>query len=416
MYGGAAGGGKSDALLMGALQFVHVPGYAALLLRKTFTDLAQPGALMDRTKTWLGPHQMGDVREMTQRHAWRFTCRAPDRISHDGQVRVQGDRVGHSVIQFGFLDSEKDKYRYQSAEFQYVGFDELTQFSESQYRYLFTRIRRPKNAGAGHPLSRVPLRMRSATNPGGAGHEWVRRRFIDSSHPERRFHAAKLADNPHIDQEEYTAGLMMLDPVTRAQMLEGDWAMREKGGYFDRLWFQDIVDVPLLATKRVRFWDLASSEEDVAKGTDPDWTAGALVSLLPNGRLQIENVTRFRKKPHDVEETIKAVAMADPPNTEVWIEQEPGASGKAQVSYYRRHVLPQHAVKGLPKTKDKITMASPVSARAQAGDITLVRGSWISDFMDEAELFPEGGHDDQVDAVTGAFHVLTGGKRARLIA
>ncbi len=415
MYGGAAGGGKSDALLMGALQFVHVPGYACLLLRRTFTDLAQPGALVERAKAWLGPYHGRDVREQSQRHAWRFTCRTPDRISPDGTVRVRGDVAGHSIMQFGFLEAENDKYRYQSAEFQYIGFDELTQFSESQYRYMFTRLRRPKTMQDRHPLSRVPLRMRSATNPGGRGHDWVRRWFLDTKHPDRRFHAARLKDNPYLDAVEYEASLNLLDPVTRAQMLAGDWEMREKGGYFDRTWFPTI-EAPYLATRRVRMWDLASREEDPARGTDPDWTVGCRLGLLPDGRLQVEDVTRFRRRPHDVEQRIRQVAETDPINTEVWIEQEPGSSGKALVDHYRRSVLPAHGVRPFVRSKNKETYAVPVSARAQAGDLLVVRGAWISDFYDELEIFPAGAHDDQVDALTGAFHVLVGVKKARLIA
>ena len=74
-------------------------------------------------------------------------------------------------LSFGYLDTEADKYRYQSAEYQFIGFDELTQFSESQYTYMFSRLRRLKG-------SSVPLRMRGASNPGGYGHEWVKQRFI----------------------------------------------------------------------------------------------------------------------------------------------------------------------------------------------------------------------------------------------
>lgn len=216
LYGGAAGGGKSDALLMGALEYVDVPGYAALLLRKTYADLALPGAIMDRSKSWL----MGtDASWNDNTKQWTFPSGA--------------------TITFGYLQNQNDKFRYQGAEFQYVGFDELTQFEEPDYAYLLSRLRRPADG----PLSMVPLRMRSASNPGGRGHKWVKRRLIDrqpdpddpEDTPEkcagRVFIPSKLDDNPSVDQEAYAASLMGLDPQTRLQLLNGDWNARQPGDW-----------------------------------------------------------------------------------------------------------------------------------------------------------------------------------------
>ena len=113
-YGGAAGGGKSDCLLMAALQYVDIPDYAAILFRKTYADLTLPGALMDRARDWLSGT---DARWKDEEKTWLFPSGAS--------------------ITFGYLENEQDKFRYKSAEFQFCGFDELTQFSETQYTYLF---------------------------------------------------------------------------------------------------------------------------------------------------------------------------------------------------------------------------------------------------------------------------------------
>lgn len=196
LYGGAAGGGKSDALLMAALQYVDVPGYSALLLRRTFADLALPGAIMDRAKAWLaGSPAVWNEQSKT------FTFPSGARLS------------------FGYLDVEKDRFRYQGAEFQFIGFDELTQFPEQWYRYLASRLRKLEG-------SPVPLRLRGATNPGGIGHEWVRRRFVDG---EAAFVPAKLVDNPSVDAESYRASLALLDGTTRRQLEDGLW-QRDTGG------------------------------------------------------------------------------------------------------------------------------------------------------------------------------------------
>lgn len=194
MFGGAAGGGKSDALLMAALQYVDVPRYAAILFRRTLADLSLPGALLERSHDWL---TRTDARWNSRDHAWTFPA--------------------GSTLSFGYLDQPRHKYRYQSSEFQFIGFDELTQFAEPEYRYLFSRLRRPADL-------RVPLRMRAASNPGGVGHAWVRQRFlIDGRRHGRVFIPARLADNPHLDGDSYRASLDALDATTRSQLLDGDW-------------------------------------------------------------------------------------------------------------------------------------------------------------------------------------------------
>ena len=217
LYGGSAGGGKSDALLMAALQYVDVPGYAALLLRRTFPDLSLPAAIMSRSFEWLqGTDAIWHDKEKT----WRFPSGA--------------------TLTFGYLDAPRDHYRYQGSAFQFVGFDELTQFKENQYLYLHSRLRRL--AGA-----EVPLRMRAASNPGDIGHEWVKTRFIS---PESRpltcmFISATLEDNPHLDRESYIKSLMNLDPITREQLLSGNWDVRPEGGLFKRQWLKVIEASPV---------------------------------------------------------------------------------------------------------------------------------------------------------------------------
>jgi hypothetical protein len=209
LYGGAAGGGKSDALLAGALQYVDVPGYAALILRRTFKQLSLPGAIMSRSKEWLRSHK--EVRWSDDEKTWTFPSGA--------------------TLTFGYLDAADDIYRYQGPEFQYVAFDELTQFQEEQYVYLFSRLRRRTDID-------VPVRARSGSNPGGVGHAWVQKRFpVSSKDPVRSeegrvFIPAKLADNPGLNPTEYRASLAHLPDALRAQLEDGDWGAFE-GAAFD---------------------------------------------------------------------------------------------------------------------------------------------------------------------------------------
>lgn len=211
LYGGAAGSAKSDALLMAALQYVDVPGYSAILFRRTFTDLALPDAIMARAQEWLA----GSRAKWHDRDKY-FAFPSGARLS------------------FGYLDADRDHLRYQSAAFQFVGFDEISQFEEAPVRFMFSRLRRPKNAAA--ELSKVPLRLRGATNPGDIGHDWLVARYsipeepgdgvIWSKDPKGRpiaFVPARLEDNPYIDQEAYEEMLEKLDPITYSQLREGKW-------------------------------------------------------------------------------------------------------------------------------------------------------------------------------------------------
>lgn len=226
-YGGAAGGGKSDALLMAALQYADVRGYHALILRKTYSELALPGAIMERAIEWL----IGTpARWNEQKKTFTFPSGAK--------------------LTFGYLQRPQDRYRYQGADFQFIGFDELTAFDEADYRYLFSRLRKP----SGGPLAAVPLRMRSASNPGGYGHHWVRSRFVrrepqdtETQPPaegERVFVPARIPDNPSLDQAAYEESLSELSEQYRRQLLEGDWDVREPGACFTEFdWERHTLDL-----------------------------------------------------------------------------------------------------------------------------------------------------------------------------
>lgn len=372
LFGGAAGGGKSDALLMAALQYVDVPGYAALLLRRSYTDLALPGALMDRAKSWLLPT---DAVWRESAKTWTFPSGA--------------------TISFGYLEHIGDEYRYQSTEFQMVGFDELTQFTETQYRYLFSRLRRTATA-------EVPLRMRAASNPGGVGHEWVRSRFIDADPDDdgRFFVPARLPDNPHLDQEAYLASLEQLDPVTRQQLLHGDWSARQPGNLFRREWFGIVDELPVFINRSIRYWDLAATPK--RPGADPDYTAGVRIDHAADGMFYVVDVQRMRGTPAEVERRIAQTAAVDGNGTQIVIEQEPGASGVNTIYNYVTRVLADYTVRGQRATGSKLERAGPVSSQAEVGNVRLIRGAWLGPFLDEIEAFPFGGHDDQVDALSGA--------------
>jgi predicted phage terminase large subunit-like protein len=379
-YGGAAGGGKSDALLMAALQYMDVPGYNAILFRKTYSDLALPEALMDRAHEWLAPF----------RNAKQVRWREKDKV----YMFPTGPGLPPATLTFGYMEHENDKYRYQGSAYQFVGFDEVTQILESCYLYMFSRLRRL----VGKP---VPLRVRSASNPGGEGHMWVQKRFLeDGPAAGRIFIPATLDDNPFLDRESYVRSLQELDPVTRAQLLEGNWTIRHGGRMFKRQWFH-IVDIVPAYMKLVRYWDMASTEP-TKKNPNPDWTVGVLIGEA-RGYYYILDVRRFRARPSDVEALIHQTAKIDGKHVNIWLEQEPGASGQQIIDHYIRNVLKGYAVRGNKTTGSKISRANPASAAAEQGRVSVLRAPWNNKFFDELELFPDGEKDDQVDGFSGAF-------------
>jgi predicted phage terminase large subunit-like protein len=373
---------------MAALQYATVPGYAALLLRRTYTDLSLPGALMDRAFAWLrGTAAKWKDSEKT----WKFPSGA--------------------TVTFGYLESDSDKYRYQSSEFQFIGFDEVTQFEEAQYTYLFSRLRKLQ----GCP---VPLRMRAASNPGGPGHAFVKARFLEGLPTANRvFIPSRIDENPHLDQEQYRQSLMELDPFTRAQLLEGDWS-EHSGGFFRREWFP-IIDfapadyVPITypgqapqlnaIEQKVRAWDLAASAPK--PGRDPDWTVGLLMARTREGQYIILDIQRIRATPLAVQELVQRCAVKDGRGVRIVMEEEGGSSGKFVIDQFVR-LLAGWTFQGIRSTGDKRERAAPFSSMAEAGHVKLVRAPWDAAFLDQLSSFPAG-HDDQVDAASLAFSQLT---------
>jgi predicted phage terminase large subunit-like protein len=399
LYGGRAGGGKSDALLMAALQYVDVPGYSAILFRNSFSDLVLPGALMDRAREWFEP-MMPELKWRAKTTSWQFPA--------------------GSTITFGYLDKPDDHLRYKGAEFQFVGFDEVTEIREKHYQYLFSRLRKPSEG----PLSKVPLRARAASNPAP---NWVRERFIenpvDEDGNQRIYIPAGLDDNPFLDKKSYQKSLAKLDPTERARLERGDWYAEEEGAKFQRDWFKIINpdEIPDAAYNNiVRYWDIASTLPSEAN-KDPDWTAGALVSEV-DGVMIVHDMRRDRRNAGGVEDLIYQTAHEDGPAVKIRMEQEPGASGKITIDHFGRNILPGFDFDGHPAVRNKEARVDAWAGHARRGHVLLVRPqghNWIPAFMDEATSFGAvtSSHDDQLDAISGAYEVLfnMGSKKRRKV-
>ena len=387
LYGGAAGGGKSSALLMAAAQFVEVPSYAALLLRRTFRDLNQPDALIPRSKEWWS----GRANWNEQARRWTFPSGA--------------------TITFGYLEHPDDVYQYQGAAYQFVGFDELTQFDEVPYRYLFSRLRRL----AGQP---VPLRMRAGSNPGGRGHDWVKRRFLAEQHQDRVFVPAALRDNPHLDAKEYESSLSHLDPITRAQLLAGDWDAH-RGGRFLPEWFSQRFrrrGAHVVIGDRVYEWptilrfgtcDPAASSEETARSSDPDYTVVSAWGITPRPELVWLDCVRVRREIPDIVPVIQGVY-------DQWELQYVGveavAANRAVLQLARRTRMNVKELNTLGQ--DKLVRATGAMVLAESRRVYLPEyAPWVEDALAELTRFTgndkEDAHDDIVDTFSYAAKLFT---------
>jgi predicted phage terminase large subunit-like protein len=360
-------------LLASALMYVTHPGYHAFLLRKTYPDLAKPGGLIPMSHEWLSGT---DAHWAEVKKCWTFPSGA--------------------TLNFGHLSDDRAVYNYQGSAASFWGFDELTQLSDHPYLYLFSRLRQTLElTEAG-----IPLRMRAATNPGGPGAEWVKERFISGVHPDRLFVPSTHRDNPHLDHEEYAKALAELDPVTRAQLQDGNWDIQAQGNMFSPSDIKVREGRLPDAARRCRVWDLATGNEK------SDWTVGTLMAIH-EGQIRIEHVWREKAEPGRMEKAMAKMAEIDGRHVPILIEQERGSAGTLYLGHIKRDVLKGYTVVAQTPTGHKEDRAMHASALASQGRIEMTEASWNQAALSEMSQFPGGAHDDIVDTISYGTLFLT---------
>jgi predicted phage terminase large subunit-like protein len=423
ILGGSAGGGKTWSLLLDDLYHIENPLYRSIMFRRVSPQITNPGGLWDEANG-LYRRIRGAMPNRNQLE-WRFKSGA--------------------VVKFAHMQYEDTKYDFQGAQVAKLAFDELTHFSIDQFFYLISRTRsvsgiRPYvratcNADAdswvadfiswwidqetGYPIPERSGVLRWFVRVEGELHwaddpydlSWIEVEGVKQPPKSLTFIPAKVTDNPTLLRinPEYLANLLALPLVEQARLLHGNWKVREAAGtVFRREWFETIEAAPPHAN-RVRFWDFAATEPS-RENRDPDWTVGALVGRTHEGLYFIEDIRRIRATPGEVERFVRQTASEDGVRIPVHFEQEPGSSGKQVAHDMISRVLAGYAVYAKPSTGSKRERARPVSAQALARNLVLVRAgaeNWHPAWLNEASAFPDGPHDDQVDAVSGAFSVLT---------
>ena len=422
IFGGGAGGGKTAGLLLeGGCRWTWHPLYHGIIFRRTFPQIMNPGGLWSTSYEFFPG--LG-AKDLVTKLRWEFPSGA--------------------TLSFKHMQYESDKLDYQGTQVPFIGWDELTHFSESQFFYMLSRLR---------SMSGIKGYVRATCNPDADS--WVaefidwwiaddgyadlsrmgklrwmvrlgdhlhwfdsKKEAIDSSPDVDEdmpksvtFIPASVYDNQHLMKKDpsYVSNLKALGSVERARLLGdaergGNWHIKAGGTLFEREWFQIIPEAPKKFLGVCRYWDKAATEP--AKGKNPDWTAGAKVGFV-DGQWFILDVHRFQKSSHEVEKLVKQDAVMDGFECAIRMEEEGGSAGKDNISSYARNVLPGFDFDGIRSTGAKTVRAQPLARAAEAGNVFLIAGDWNKVFLDEAESFSETcDHDDQIDATGGGLNHL----------
>jgi hypothetical protein len=259
LYGGAAGGGKSYAMLVDPLRYAHRAAHRGLIIRRSMPELRE---LIDKSRE-LYPKAFPGCKYKEVEKLWNFPSGAK--------------------IEFGFLERDADVYRYQGQAYSWIGFDEITHLpTEFAWNYLASRLRTTD--------PEIQTYMRCTANPGGAGATWVKKRYIDpapSYEPfkgadglTRKFIPARLQDNPYLATDgRYEMMLKALPPTQRQQLLDGNWDVAEGAAFTEFNPLDHVItpfDIPL-SWEKIKGIDYGYASESACVWGTVDPSDGTLI-------------------------------------------------------------------------------------------------------------------------------------------
>lgn len=437
IYGGAAGGGKTFALLMqifkmlgGQKPYYMVDGFNMTIFRKNFNQIFSPGGLWDESMKIYGKLPNAEPKYVTGQ--WNFRGKNGARVSR---------------VAFAHIERDDEVYKWQGSQLCGMCFDELTHFSEKTFFYMLSRnrstcgvrpfVRATCNPDAdswvaqfiswwidkdtGYPIperSGVPRYFirRDERLYWANKRETLWEKFNLTTDDEKReplsvtFISAKLTDNKILLKENpsYLTNLKALPEVERERLLSGNWKIKPAAGlYFKRTQIRHILDtMPLDIVSWARAWDLAATSED--EGGEPAYTAGVLMGKRKDGTYVIADVVNVRKNANDVRQLIRFTAEKDRAAhkmVHIRLPKDPGQAGKDQAQSYIKF-LSGFPVKAVAETGSKEARAEVVAAQWQAGNFDIVAGDWNDMYLSQLESFPQSKFKDMVDATSAAFREL----------
>jgi predicted phage terminase large subunit-like protein len=423
IYGGAAGGGKTFALLLEGLRHKDIAGFSGVVFRKNYTQITASGGLWDAANKIYGQVQGAKPKKTPKLH-WFFS--------------PSGAR-----IHFAHLERDEDLQGWQGSEICYLAFDELTHFSRHQFLYMLSRNRstcgiRPYvratcnpdsdswvadfiswwiNQETGYPIYersgvvRYMCVLNDTIYWGSNPHELAKEYGVNVEECKSvTFIASKLTDNKVLMAKDpsYMANLKALAEIDKERLLYGNWKIRPAAGmYFKTENFTFVDAVPKNIVAYARSWDLAATEP-TPLNPDPDATAGVLMGLLDDGRVIVLDVKRKQIKANDARNLLRNMAAIDHGKykfVQITIPQDPGQAGKAQAQSLVS-MLAGYSVEIVSPTGSKEVRATPFASQVQAGNVFILKGEWNDMYLSELESFPESKHDDMVDASSDAFNKL----------
>lgn len=420
IYGGAAGAGKTFALLLEPLRHVNNSGFGAVLFRRESTQLNIEGGSIDEAEKMYTA--LGADYKMTPKPSFTFPSGAK--------------------VSFDHLQRESTVSSWQGSQIPLILFDELTHFTERQIFYMMSRNRstcgvRPYIRATcnpdpdsfvawliawwigddGYPIQDRSGVLRWFVRDGDdlvwadSAAELVKKGYTESAGfmpKSLTFIPGKLSDNVILEKSDpgYRANLMALPTVEREQLLKGNWKIRPAAGlYFGRSQVEIIDAEPTDFVQIVRAWDRAATKVS-PKNRDPDWTVSVKMGRRRNGKIVILHVDYFREDGAEVEQRTINTAKADGRNVIVAQWQDPGAAGKKEAQDYAK-LLSGFVVETKRPSGDKVTYFRPFASQVQAGNVQVVRGPWNNFYFGQLEAFPSKAHDDAVDATSRAYLSLS---------
>jgi predicted phage terminase large subunit-like protein len=430
IYGGAAGGGKTFAILMEPLRHIRNKNFGAVILRKNAVQITVEGGLWDESFEVYGGIK-GAVPRKSPKLQWVFKSGA--RVSFQHQER------------------DEELFKWQGAQIALLEFDELTHFTEKAFFYLQSRcrttcgvkpyVRATCNPDAdswvanfiswwidketGYPIQERSGIVRyfirhSEKIEWGDSREELYEKFDLRTDKERvgvkscTFIASNIEDNQILLEKDpaYMANLKSLALIDRERLLKGNWKIKPAAGlYFKRSQIGAFLEsIPDDVVTWCRCWDLAATESG-ENGSEPAATAGVLMGKRRNGRYLIADVVNVRLAAADVRKTIYNTCVMDRSRygyVVTRLPQDPGQAGKEQAESYMKY-LSGFPVVVKQETGSKETRAEPWAAQWQFGMFDLMLGPWNDPFVSQLESFPESKFKDMVDAGANAFSEIESG-------
>lgn len=433
IYGGAAGGGKTYALLLEAVRHTNNPKFGAVIFRRQSIQITQEGGLWDSSYEVYGGIK-GAVPKTSPRYHWKFKT---------------GARVG-----FAHIDGDRDLGKWQGSQIALIGFDELTHFTKKQFFYMMSRnrsasgidpyIRATCNPDAdswvadfiswwidqdtGYTISersgiiRYMVHMNdiiSWFDTEDEGIDFAKQHGLDEYKAKKSvksvtFIASTLQDNKILMENDpgYLANLLALTEVEKERLLNGNWKIKPSAGsFFKRTQIGDILtSIPNDIVAICRGWDLAATDEDENK--EAAYTAGVLIAKRACGRFLILDVVNKQLKAGDVRKLIMTTTKADNVKYRKYctvrqrLPQDPGQAGKEQAGSYI-NMLAGYNVVTRPESGSKESRAEPMAAQWQQGFFDVMEGEWNEEYFNQLESFPESKFKDMVDAGSSAFGEIT---------